>query len=115
MNPQYDWPTNELIPCQCGFKPDHYSIYYSSTPYDVYCPTCKKQLNFARCKVTGWHGHAIDYWNSHLAALTFEEMEEESRKFREERKKMEDREGARAREYAYYWEKDKGEVLYQRW
>ena len=84
LNPTYDWETDELIPCQCGYKPDHYSIYYSRTPYDVFCPVCKKQLNFAKCKVTGHHGNAIDYWNRHLAGLTLEQMEKEVEKFREE-------------------------------
>ena len=28
-----------------------------------------------KCKVTGWHGNAIDYWNEHIANLTIEELE----------------------------------------
>jgi hypothetical protein len=115
MDARYDHPTDQLVPCQCGFKPDHYSIYYSRTPYDVVCSNCKKQLNFARCKVTGHHMHVIDYWNKHLAALTKEEFDAEVAEFQEEREIAEANEGMRAKEYVYYWVAGKGPELYQRW
>src|SRR5688572_11855072 len=114
-NPRYDYSTDELVPCKCGFKPDHYSIYYGQTPYDVWCPRCKKQLSFARCRVTGHHSHAIDYWNKHLFKLTIEELEAEVVEFEEERRVAEASEGMRAKVYAFYWEIGKGPVLYQRW
>ena len=115
LNPDYDHPTNELVPCICGYKPTHWSIYYSRTPYDVWCPHCKKQLQFAKCKVTGHHENAIDYWNSHLAGLTKEQMDKEADDFYEEKKKAEKKEGMTSREYSFYWYKGKGEVFYQRW
>jgi hypothetical protein len=115
LNPMYDHPTDELVPCQCGFKPDHYSVYYSRTPYDIWCPNCRKQLNFARCKVTGNHENAIDYWNSHLAVLTLSEIEQEVEEFMTELENAIREEGMRPKSYNYYWEKDKGEILYQRW
>ena len=79
--------TDELIPCICGFKPDHYNIAYGRTPYDIFCPNCKKQTTLAKCYITGWHGHLIDYWNKHIAKLTLKELENEFQEFRKERKK----------------------------
>lgn len=106
--------TNELKPCICGFKPDHYSVSYGKTPYDVFCPVCLKQLARAKCLVTGWHGHAVDYWNKHIAELTLEEMEEEVRIFNEERKKAlaYDGEYEGCKNYSYYWVKEEGEKLF---
>ena len=106
-----DFKTDELLPCRCGFKPDHYSVYYGRTPYDVFCPDCKKQLARAKCLVTGWAGHAIDYWNTHLCFITLEEMNSEVKNFMKEKEKLEEKPNA----YDYYWEKGKGEVLYARY
>jgi len=108
-----NFKTDELIPCVCGFKPDHYSIAYGSTPYDVFCPECKKQTNFAKCLITGWYGHLVDYWNNHIAGITLVEMEKEVQEFKEERKKAlaYDGEYEGCKSYDYYWVKDEGETL----
>lgn len=36
--------TTKLKSCLCGFKPDHVTIGYGRTPYDVYCPACKSKV-----------------------------------------------------------------------
>lgn len=110
-----EFKTNKIKPCQCGFKPDHYSLGYSSTPYDIWCPNCKKQLNNARCRCTGMPDHAIDYWNKHLRHLTKRQMEGEITKLINERIKVQDKYCERFKFYDYYWEKGNGEVLYERW
>ena len=74
---QVQFKTDELKPCRCGFKPDHYTVGYGQTPYDVFCPNCKKQTSFAKCKITGWNGNLFDYWNKHIAQMTLEEVEHE--------------------------------------
>ena len=104
-----EFKTSNLLECNCGFKPDRYSIYYGSTPYDVSCPFCKKQTTMAKCKVTGWAGNVISYWNEHIRHLTLEEMETEVEEFRKEQKENigYDLYGY----YNYYWYADKGEVL----
>lgn len=102
--------TDELIPCQCGFKPDSYKVYYGRTPYDVICPVCHKQTTMAKCKVTGCNGNVIDYWNSHIAKMTLAEMEAEAKEFYEEQKrKTSGFDGYDT--YLYYWVKDQGEIL----
>ena len=105
--------TDEINPCKCGFKPDHYIVMYGRTPYDIWCPTCKKQTCMAKCKVTGSSENAIDYWNSHIAQMTKEEVRQEVVDFQKERENQNLIE--RPKEYQYYWEKDKGEVLYERY
>ena len=105
--------TDELISCQCGFKPVHYSVYYGSTPYDVICPICQKQTTLAKCKVTGWSGHVIDYWNSHIAKMTLAEMQDEQKEFYLEQVRETGHRGGYT-EYWYYWVKDKGEVLHSK-
>ena len=104
--------TDELVPCQCGFKPDHVSIGYSRTPYDVFCPTCKKQTQFAKCATTGHIGNAIDYWNNHVAKLTLEEMKEEYSSVKKD-KLIEDPYNE-YKIYQYYWYKGTGEELDKR-
>ena len=54
-----DQKTDKLDPCRCGFKPDHYSIAYGSTPYSVFCPNCDKQA----CEVGGPSKDIISFWN----------------------------------------------------
>ena len=104
--------TNEINPCKCGFKPEHYTITYGRTPYDIWCPNCEKQTSMAKCKVTGWHGNAIDYWNEHIANLTIEELEKEVTDLMKERKKKDPYNEYKS--YEYYWVKDKGETFYGR-
>lgn len=106
---QVDFKTDELIPCQCGFKPDHYSIGYGRTPYDIYCPNCKKQSQFAKCQVTGSHYNLIDYWNKHVAGLTLEQMQQEVRDLNEEKKREDPYKEYKV--YTYYWYEGKGAVL----
>ena len=110
-----DFKTDGLKPCRCGFKPDHYSVYYGSTPYDVYCPNCKKQLARAKCQVTNSHVNVIDYWNKKIADMTAEEINSEIEEFQKQKDKIERAEGMSAKQYEYYWHKDRGEVLHQKW
>jgi hypothetical protein len=58
---QIDRNTDELLPCHCGFKPDHYSIGYSRAPYYVNCMSCRKLLS----GVGGPSENIIDWWNDH--------------------------------------------------
>jgi len=104
--------TEEINTCRCGFKPNYFSVFYGKTPYDIYCPHCKKQTARAKCKVTGWHGNVIDYWNKHIANLTKEELEKEVSELMQERKEKDPY--GEFNTYEYYWEKDKGEVFYGR-
>lgn len=104
-----DFKTDELEPCLCGFKPDHYSIYYGQTPYCIWCPDCKKQTNFAKCLVTGHHDNVIDYWNKHISKLTLSQVQEEVKLFLAEKEAK--RREEQFKSYNYYWQKGKGEVL----
>jgi hypothetical protein len=108
--------TDELKPCICGFKPNHYSVWYGPTPYDIVCPNCRKQSARTKCLVTGWVGHLIDYWNKHVAGMTKEELDKEVQDFENEKanalKYGGEYEGFKT--YEYYWQEGKGEVLYAR-
>ena len=42
---QIDKPTNTIRPCECGYKPKHYSIGYGRTPYYISCFGCGKSLH----------------------------------------------------------------------
>ena len=106
-----EFKTDKLNECICGFKPDCYFVGYSSTPYDVFCPNCKKQTQFAKCQVTGSVNNLIDYWNKHISKLTLQEMEKEVSDLREERKKA-DPFNQECEVYEYYWVKGEGEVLH---
>ena len=106
-----EFKTDKLKKCKCGFKPNHYLVGYGSTPYDVFCPNCKKQTSFAKCEVTGWHGNVIDYWNKHISKLTLQELEKEVEDLRNE-KQEKDPYNQEYDVYEYYWIKDKGEVLH---
>jgi|ERR1035437_1617287 hypothetical protein len=107
---QVQFKTDELKPCRCGFKPDHYTIGYGQTPYDVFCPNCKKQTTLAKCKVTGWNGNLFDYWNNHIAQMTLEEIDHEVEELRKEQKANCGYDGYKV--YEYYWEKGKGEIFF---
>lgn len=93
--------TDKLKPCQCGYKPDSYNVWYGRTPYNIVCENCKKQLASAKCQVTGSSLHLFDYWNNHIADLTVEQMKEENRLLRLEIEAQSTIE--RPREYIYYW------------
>lgn len=105
-----EFKTDKLNPCICGFKPDHYTMYYGSTPYDIYCPNCKKQTTMAKCKITGYDGHLIDYWNRHISKLTLEQLEEEVKDLYIERKENDPFNEYKS--YEYYWEEGSGEKFY---
>ncbi len=101
--------TDELNKCQCGFKPDHYTIGYSRTPYNVYCPVCKKGTNMAKCYVTDHQENLIDYWNSHIAPMKMDEFGKEVKDYIKEREQQ-----MRSNEYTvynYFWVKGEGQVL----
>jgi hypothetical protein len=42
---QIDKLTDEIEPCECGNKPQHYSIGYNRTPYYISCLGCGKSLH----------------------------------------------------------------------
>lgn len=106
-----EFKTNQLLECKCGFKPDHYNVYYGRTPYDVICPVCKKQTTMAKCKVTNNPMNLISYWNDHIRHLTLEEMEAEVTEFRKEQK--ENTGYDLYTEYNYYWYLNEGEILHK--
>ena len=102
---QVDFKTDELIPCLCGFKPDHYSVSYGPTPYDVFCPECKKQASlFTKYKVSGSPSGIISYWNNHCAKMTKEELKIEYDEFKKEQEKETGSDGYVV--YQYYWNSD---------
>lgn len=106
---QVEFKTDELVPCRCGFKPDHFTIGYGRTPYDVFCPVCKKQSVHAKCKVTNHHENAIDYWNKIVSKMTVEEINDELIALRKEKKEIDPYNEYKV--YTYYWIKDEGEKL----
>ncbi|MEK7556831.1 MAG: hypothetical protein AAB538_02535, partial [Patescibacteria group bacterium] len=57
---QIDKKTNEIEPCECGYKPQHYSIGYGSTPYYISCLGCGKSLHNG----TNDPGIIISQWNN---------------------------------------------------
>ena len=73
---------------------------------------CKKQSARAKCKVTGWHGTAIDYWNKKASKITKAEMDKEVQDLILERKKEDPFNEYRV--YDYYWHTEKGEVVYKK-
>lgn len=109
---QVDFVTDRILPCQCGFKPDHYIVGYGMTPYDIHCVPCGKQLALAKCLVTGSPDNAIDYWNKHVAHLTNEEQHEEVANFKAEQKLNTGYDGYS--EYQYYWIEGPGEIIHKR-
>ena len=42
---QIDKPTNKIEKCECGYKPDYFSIGYGMTPYYISCLGCGKSLH----------------------------------------------------------------------
>lgn len=107
---QVKFDTDELEPCQCGFIPDHYTVGYGRTPYDIYCPNCRKQTTFAKCKITGSKEHLFDYWNTVIRHMTLDEMHHEASEFiKIQKEKTTGYDGYNS--YDYYWVKGKGEIL----
>lgn len=104
-----DFKSEEIKPCRCGFKPDHYSVAYGRTPYDINCPNCKKQTAMAKCMVTGWYANVIDYWNQHIRHITKEQITKEVDDLKHERKENDPYNEYNF--YGYYWLKDEGEIL----
>lgn len=64
---QIDIKTDKLNQCECGSKPEHYTVGYSRTPYDVSCPGCGKQTSLYD-RIGGAPDNIIDFWNK-LAPL----------------------------------------------
>jgi hypothetical protein len=56
---QIDIATDTIQLCQCGSKPDHYTVGYGSNPYYISCPGCKKSLHNG----TGSIDNFIILWN----------------------------------------------------
>ena len=98
--------TDQLLPCMCGFKPDHYSVFYGPTPYEISCPSCKKHLGQAKCKVTGSPDNAIDYWNSHIRHITADQLNAEYWSYRESLRQDHER-----RYEEVYWYAGRSEVI----
>lgn len=42
---QIDKPTDKIEPCECGTKPEYFSIGYGRTPYYISCLGCGKSLH----------------------------------------------------------------------
>lgn len=57
-----DEPTDEILPCECGFKPTSYAIAYGPTPYSIFCKGCRKSLHGG----TGSSSHFFGYWNKYV-------------------------------------------------
>ncbi len=70
---QVDRPTNCLARCRCGFKPDHYSIGYGPRPYDVFCPTCRRQVTSYCDSLGGYWWNIVWLWDK-IAPLTDREV-----------------------------------------
>lgn len=67
--------TDLLLPCLCGYKPDHYKIAYGRKPYFIWCPVCQKQ---------NWKSlgdlpiNIINKWNNNVRIKTVEELKIQS-------------------------------------
>lgn len=44
-NMQLDIPNDKIKPCECGYKPDHFTIGYGRKPYSIACLGCGKSLH----------------------------------------------------------------------
>lgn len=64
-----DFPCICLAPCRCGFKPTSYSVAYGRRPYDVFCPTCRRQATSYCDGVGGYWWNIVWLWNK-IAGLT---------------------------------------------
>lgn len=106
------FPTDELVPCMCGFKPDHYEVNYGPTPYIVFCHGCKRGTNFTLCEVSGSPLNIIDYWNNHVANKTKEELRAEVVAREKAKLRLETKNEQQISSYEYYWIAGKGKKLY---
>ena len=106
---QVKFKTDKLLECRCGFKPNHYTVGYGSTPYDVWCPNCKKQTTLAKCLVTSHSNNLFDYWNTHIRHLTKEDVDKEVDDFRKIQKKNIGYD--LYKRYDVYWVAGEGEVI----
>ena len=111
---QVDFQTDKLNSCNCGYKPDHYTVGYGSTPYSITCK-CGKNLYHAKCKITGGINNLIDYWNKIISVTSINKLRLERDSFLEQKEEMIREEGHTPREYQYYWYENKGEVLHKQW
>lgn len=101
--------SDEISPCLCGFKPEHVTLGYGRTPYDIFCPQCKKQASIAKCQCTGAMENIIDYWNVKISKMSNEDIKEEIKEFNSIRKLKDPYD--EYNEYQYFWYKDLGEKL----
>ncbi len=77
--------TDELLPCLCGYIPDHYSVAYGRTPYSIFCPTCIKQNWRA---VGGNPKNIISEWNNNVRLKTKEELKTQSNRSRKNNRRF---------------------------
>ena len=56
---QIDRPSEEIKPCECGYKPKFYSIGYGSNPYYIACLGCRKSLHNGQGNIKTF----IKLWN----------------------------------------------------
>jgi len=106
--------TDEFKKCVCGHKPSEYSIGYGRTPYNFICK-CGKQLNDAKCEITGSVSNMFSYWNDKLRLMTVGEVKEEANSFNIQKEKVEGENMQKAKEYKFYWFKGEGEKLIESW
>lgn len=104
--------TDLLLPCLCGYKPDHYLVAYGPKPYIVWCPTCQKR-NWKQ--LGDYYMNIIDEWNNNVRLRTKEELEAQSeadyqKKLAEHRENIRNGEDVNSRYYRnpiYNYEYDK--------
>lgn len=56
---QIDKLCKEILPCECGYRPTHYSVGYGRFPYYISCLGCGKSLH----KGQGYVGNFVKLWN----------------------------------------------------
>jgi hypothetical protein len=56
---QIDKQTDKIKPCECGYKPEYYSIGYGDAPYYISCIGCGKSLHDGKDDVNT----IINQWN----------------------------------------------------
>jgi hypothetical protein len=54
-----DFKSNDIMPCQCGYRPEFYTVAYGTTPYSIHCKNCKKSLHGGYGSVDSF----ITVWN----------------------------------------------------
>lgn len=57
---QKDFKCEDIEPCECSYKPDHYTVGYGRTPYYISCLNCGKSLHGG----SGYIKDFIKIWNN---------------------------------------------------